>query len=194
MIQNEPTTWNLDSLESEYKQLDEDVGTPSMSAQIARRLETVKRYRKTYNEYNDFLKLTSETKQRDALLLSQQSRFESQLGNPSNPQPTPAPANQPQPSSQSQNPAQPQPGTTPTFDGAGIVQKLSKTFPGGPQFVLIAPDGRFLTFLLPGPGVDLNRFNGRSMGIVGQRQRREDWNADILVVRNLQPVQLRGSK
>lgn len=217
MIQNEPPTWNLDSLEDAYKQLDEDIGTASMSAQIARRLETVKRYRKTFNEYNDFLKLTSETKQRDALLLSQQSQFQSQLGNPPvskpitptptpiNPNPTPSsnqptlnnpqqtPSSQLQPQSQPQAGAAPQ-GGTPSFDGAGIVRKLAKSFPGGPQYILVAPDERFLTFLMPGPGVDLNRYNGRPVGIMGQRQRREDWNADILTVRTLQPVQLRGMK
>ena len=71
---------------------------------------------------------------------------------------------------------------------------MAQTFPGGPQFVLITPDGRMLSFLQPGPGVDLNRHVGRAMGIMGQRVHRDDWNADMITVRSLQPVQLRGSR
>lgn len=221
MIQNEPPTWNLDALEAQYEQLDDDVGTPTMTAEVNRRLEAVKRYRKTYNDYADFLKLTSETKQRDAQILSQQVQTEAQLTSipgqrpvtvapeiqaslPPNTPPsaaqtnsspaaqaaTAAPQAAPTPAPQ----AQQQPGTPQNFDGAGIVTRLAKSFPGGPQFVLLAPDGKMLSILQPGPGIDLNRYAGRSMGIIGQRQRREDWNTDIIIVRGLQPVQLRGAR
>ena len=71
---------------------------------------------------------------------------------------------------------------------------MAKTFPGGPQFVLIAPSGKLLAYLQPTPGVDLRRYNGQSMGIVGDRQFRQDWGADTITVRSLQPVQLRPGR
>jgi hypothetical protein len=218
MVQQDPPKWDLGSLDEQYQQFDEDVGQALMSTTIRLRLDAVKRYRKIQKDYADFYKLTSETKQRDARLMSLQAQYESQLQGTSGPTPTPRdpseagsppPANpvvqpmpQPQPQMQPQPMPQPPPqrstppqnGAAPQFDGAGIVQKMAKTFPGGPQFVLLAPDGRMLSFLLPGQGVDLNRFNGQTMGIVGQRVHRNDWNADAITVRSLQPVQLRGSR
>ena len=193
MVKTNKETWNLDLLEEQYQQLEEDIGQPWMTTEVARRLDAVKRYRKTYNEYIEFLKITTEAKQRDAQLLAQQSQFASQLttrpiaGKPESPI-----ANQPVASSQSQGLAQP--GAAPAFDGAGIVKKLAQSFPGGPQYVLLSPDGKALTFLQPAQGVDLNRYDGRAMGITGQRMRREDWGSDLIIVRNLQPVQLRGAR
>ena len=207
MIREDPPTWDLEALESQYKQLDEDVNQPSMNATIALRRDAVKRYRKIQKDYVDFYKLTSETKQRDAQLMSLQAQNDPDLKNVGTQGPTRSnapPAGMLEPkaaqptNSLTQSPsteATPPTGkSAPGFDGAGIVQKMAKTFPGGPQFVLIAPDGKMLSFLQAAPGVDLNRFVGRSMGITGQRARRDDWNADTIVVRSLQPVQLRGSR
>ncbi len=204
MVQQDPPTWNLDSLEEDYEQLDADIGQPWMATEIGRRLDAVKRYRKTHKDYVEFFKITSEAKQRDAQLALQQAQFQGQAPTQRlastnadlqpTPQPQPSvPAGQPQP--QPPSPSAPQQdAAAPAFDGAGIVQKLASTFPGGPQYVLIAPDGRMLSFLQPGPGVNLGRYNGRSMGIIGQRSRREEWNADVITVRSLQPVQLRNDR
>lgn len=194
MIQQEPSTWQLDTLANQYKQLDEDIGIQSMSNTIVLRLDAVKRYGKIHRDYVDLYRLTSERKKRDAELTGQQTQFPSQVDGSANSQtvsarldPQPAPQTSSQPVS-----AVPARAAAPSFDGAGIVQKMAKTFSGGPQFVLLAPDGRMLTYLQPGPGVDLNRHVGRSMGIVGRRYHRDDWNADTLTVHSLQPVQLRG--
>lgn len=77
------------------------------------------------------------------------------------------------------------------YDGAGIVQRSALNRPGWPQHVLIAPDGRVLTYLQAGPGVDLDRYVGMSMGMIGQRGFRQDLNADLLVVRQAAPVRLK---
>ena len=205
MIKHDPPTWDLESLENQYTELEEEVAQPSMTATVALRLDAVKRYRKIHQDYVEFFKLTSDTKQRDAQLMALQSQSESKLSSMNGassatpisnlpqqiglvPQPMPQPAAQPT------TPRTPQPAAAPAFDGAGIVQKLAKTFPGGPQYILVAPDGRMLSFLQPAPGVDLSRSIGHSMGILGQRTRRNDWNADVITVRGMQPVQLRGSR
>lgn len=196
MILQDPPTWDLDTLAEQYKQLDADIGTQSMSSTIGLRLDAVKRYRKIHKDYVDLYRLTSERKKRDAELLAQQNQFQPQPDGSINQQtvmasldPQPMPLTNPM----QQSVVQPRP-STPTFEGAGIVQKMAKSFPGGPQFVLVAPDGKMLTYLQPGPGVDLNRYVGRPMGINGRRQHRDDWNADSLTVQSLQPVQLRGMR
>ncbi len=199
MIKQDPPKWDLDSLQSQYQQLDEDLGQKTMSAVIGLRRDAVKRYQKIYQDYVDFYRLTSETKQRDAALLSQQHQSESRLtpdqsSPPANTDMRPIPQPQSTSSQATPSPEQSQAGQSRAFDGAGIVQKMAKTFPGGPQYVLISPDGRMLSFLQPAQGVDLNRYTGRAMGIIGQRSHRDDWNADTITVRGLQPVQLRGAR
>ncbi|WP_373652740.1 hypothetical protein [Schlesneria sp. DSM 10557] len=214
MIRQEPTQWNLDSLDEQYRRLDGETGMPSMTATIGSRLDAVKRYREIHKNYLEFTRLSEETRQRDAELLALQSpTVPRQIPNTAPPQnvppiqpipqqpqaqPQPQPQLQPQPQPQAQpqpqRPAPPQGNGAPAFDGAGIVQKMAKTFPGGPQYVLIAPDGRFLAYLQPAPGVDLNRHVGRAMGIIGPRAHRDDWNADTITVRSLQPVQLKGTR
>lgn len=77
------------------------------------------------------------------------------------------------------------------FDGAGIVQRAATSRPGAPQYVLLAPDGRVLTYLQPGPGVNLEVYVGKSMGLLGPRAFRQELNADLLVVRQATPVRLK---
>ncbi len=77
------------------------------------------------------------------------------------------------------------------FDGAGIVQRAAASRPGAPQYVLLAPDGRVLTYLQAGPGVNLEQFVGRPMGLLGQRGFRPELNADLLVVQQATPVRLK---
>lgn len=198
MIRLDPSVWNLDSLDDQYAQLDEDVGLPAMSEMISLRQDAVKRYRKIHQDYMEFFKQTSDTRQRDAELKALQGQPQGTapaiaLNSPAgNPTAQSTPVRTPSPPITVPRPGQPQPA--PAFDGAGIVQKMAQTFAGGPQFVLISPDGRMLSFLQAAPGVDLNRYVGKSMGVTGQRVHRDDWNADVITVRGLQPVQLRGSR
>jgi hypothetical protein len=204
MIQQDPPTWDLDSLANQYKQLDLDIGTQAMRRTIGLRMDAVKRYHKIHRDYVDFYRLTTETRKRDVELQALQSQSQTQLAmadqrrivasTDGQPMPQPVAQPQPQPSAQPQPQPAAQNSAPASFDGAGIVQKMSKSFPGGPQYVLVAPDGRMLTYLQPSQGVDLNRYVGRSMGITGKRYHRDDWNADTLIVQSLQPVQLRGMR
>ena len=198
MVKQEPIAWDLESIEDQYKQLDADYDQPSLTLDVGRRLESIKRHRKIQDDYHDFYRMVTATKERDAQLLGQQGsgvaptvtdRPASGGGNP-----TPLPQ-QPQAQPAPQAPANPTPnpqaGSAAQYDGAGIVRRLQNSFQGGPQFVLVAPDERVLCILQPQPGIDLNRYNGRAMGIIGQRYRKEEWNMDVINVRGLQPVQLR---
>jgi hypothetical protein len=71
---------------------------------------------------------------------------------------------------------------------------MAKSFPGGPQYALVVPGGKLLAYLVPSQGVDLRRAVNQSMGVIGDRSFRQEWGADVIVVRGLQPVQLRASR
>jgi uncharacterized protein YraI len=197
MIKHDPSTWNLKEIEQQYVQLDNDATQPSQSKTIALRLDAVSRYDKTYREYQSFLKTSEEAKQRDAALAQQQREAEQRLqgGNPGGAPPTavqPRPQPQPQPANPGVVPPA-NPAGAPKFSGAGMVVPMTQTFPGGPQYALVAPGGRLLAYLIPAAGVDLKRATNQSMGIVGERNFKQEWGADAIMVRGLQPVQLRPS-
>lgn len=188
MVKQDPPTWDLDSIEQQYQQLIDDTDQPILTNDIGRRMDSIKRHRKMQQDYVDFFKLASETKERDSQLMALQNQGQSPTvrqipdNTPTSPQAAPA------------APTGPPSGTAPSFDGAGIVRRLATSYPGGPQYVLVSPDERVLAVLQPNPGVDLSRYNGRAMGIIGQRFHRPEWNADVINVRGLQPVQLRTNK
>ncbi len=76
------------------------------------------------------------------------------------------------------------------FNGAGIVHRLPNPPPGTPRYVIAAPDRRILCYLDPGPGVDLEQYVGKSMGLIGQRGYDPRIRYDRMLVYSLTPVQL----
>jgi uncharacterized protein YgiM (DUF1202 family) len=188
MIQQEPALWNLATLEQSYQALDGAGDEPAMHSQVQQRLWTMQKYARIQQDYQDFHRLTTETKQRDAQLASMQKQFDgstASLGSGNIP-PTNA---VPQPPSGTV-PSRPVTGT-PRFDGAGIIEKANNPPPGAPPFVLISPDGRLLAYLQAAPGMDLSRVHRQSMGLFGERSYRADLKADLIVIRGMQPVRLR---
>ena len=59
---------------------------------------------------------------------------------------------------------------------------------------MIAPGGKLLAYLIPVSGVDLKRAVNQSMGIMGDRSFKQEWGADVITVKGVQPVQLRASR
>ncbi len=116
-----------------------------------------------------------------------------------NPQPVPAdqPAAQPgptlgpiEPIPDAQLPEQNAPGVAPRFDGAGIIRRNNQVFGLAPEYVLVAPDGRFLAYLDQTENVNLAPYVGQAMGITGQRGFDPRVNGDRIAVRRVTPVQL----
>jgi hypothetical protein len=211
MIKQDPAAWNLKEIGQKYSQLDNEASLPNQSKAIGLRLDAVGRYEKTQQEYLRFLKISEEARQRDALLAQQQREAElragggapdntaptAQPGPPTNPQPQPAGGT---PIASTGNvgagdvPPPANPANAQRFAGAGVVVAMAQTFPGGPQYALVAPGGKLLAYLIPTAGVDLRRSVNQSMGISGDRSFKQEWGADAIVVRGLQPVQLRASR
>ncbi len=80
---------------------------------------------------------------------------------------------------------------TSQFDGAGIIQRAVGSPPGGPQHVLLTPNGRVLAYLQATPGVNLDAYVGRAMGLHGQRTHRPDLQGELLIVNDAVPVRLK---
>lgn len=91
-------------------------------------------------------------------------------------------------SSSSQNPAGPAPSSR--FQGAGIVARMRNPVPDVPRYVLITPKGQLLCYLDPLPGMNLEPYVGKSMGLNGQRGFDARLKADRMRVQQLTPVRL----
>lgn len=198
MIEQEPSTWHLTALEHGYRQLQQQASHPALASQIESRLAAVERYSELKHEYDDFYRLASEAKQRDAQLLSLQQQELQRLQQlqtttaTTTATSTPRLEPQPEPSLPVTQPApQPRPAQ-PSFDGAGIVQRSAFSGPGVPGHVLVAPNGRVLAYLHAPAGLNLDQYVGQALGIHGQRSYRANLQADLLVIRDFVPVRLRA--
>lgn len=73
------------------------------------------------------------------------------------------------------------------YVGAGVIQRAPGPATG---WVLASPAGRLLADLKPAGGVQLERFAGREVGVLGMRWSQKD-QRDVIEVRGLEPVQLK---
>lgn len=217
MIRNDISTWKFRDLEHDYKKLHSQSATPAFAHQVDLRIAAVDRYKKMKSEHDDFVRLTRETAERDAQLLSMRNQAQNlgqfpttNVGGETVMKPTPdSPPTLPgsetialNESTQHQNTHQPTTtvteNPTPTaadferLSGAGIIQRatpIGRNTPT-PTHALMTPSGRILTYLHTDGSVNLDGALGRSMGIYGKRIYDKRLNADVIVVEGIAPVQL----
>jgi len=220
MIEAEPSAWDLNALEQDYKTLQQEIKHPAIASKIDLRLDAVERYRKVQAEYQDFISLAEETSKRDAELVSmapdqnKTSRYPdtgSATGSDSLLPPTPEPSTEPTPANppltplpqpSAPQPTVPQPGVTPQprkttqpqFSGAGIVRRLRNVRQGMPTHALVAPNGQFLAYLQPvSPQINLDSAQGHPIGVTGKRWFRSDLRGDYILVESMMPVRLQAA-
>lgn len=70
MVNGRTSDWDFTALEQGYQQLQQAAALPAMAHQIDLRFAAIGRYRKIKTEYDELIKLTTETRQRDAQLMS----------------------------------------------------------------------------------------------------------------------------
>lgn len=213
MLAADPATWRLDEFEQRFREL-LPMSDSVNAVLIRQRLGSITARKQAQADYLDFVRLTTDTTQREQQLLVMQ-----QGGIPAQPTgypqvqlgvPQPVPDGAPTPASLTgpngarlqgpvphiapipDAPSNTAPGghVMPKFDGAGIVQRSGNPLGTVPPYVLIAPNGKLLAFLEPGPGANLEPYIGKSMGIIGQRGFDARLQADRIVVRKMQPVQI----
>lgn len=162
ILDKDPLEWDFTQLELDYRGLRAEIESGSVQQMIDVRLARMASYRKTRAEHEEVARLSQETTQRDAALAEIQRRQEAQL----------AALRQPR------------------FDGAGIVERSALNRKGAPQYVLLAPSGKVLAYLVPAPGVNLDAWLGKSAGVTGSRVPHPDLKADLITVFRLTPVRL----
>ncbi|MDA0284489.1 MAG: hypothetical protein O3B86_14155 [Planctomycetota bacterium] len=189
MLKRPVSEWNLASLRQVYEQSASQIENPSLKRQIENRIAAVDRYQKLFADQIAIEQILQTTEARDAeIRQSYIAKWHSvsTTNHPTTrivkPQPSrPAPSGQ-----QAAAPA----GLAAQFAGAGFVQRSALARPGIPSYVLLAPDGRVLSYLQAGPGINLDAYVGKSVGIQGARSFRRELNADLMIVRGLTPVNL----
>ena len=205
MLKRPVNQWNLASLKQVYQQSAERITNPSLNRQIENRMAAVDRYQKIYTNQVEIERILAQTESRDAEIRQSYlakwhsvstanpptTRILRPNGAPTQPsvrtsEVTPTPAATVPRTSSGPVPA----GQPATFAGAGVVQRSALSQPGTPAYVLLAPDGRVLSYLQAAPGVNLDQYIGKSVGITGARSFRRELNADLMIVRGLTPVKL----
>lgn len=198
MIEQDPKEWDIEELVRSYEGL--AVTAPQLATPIRQRLAALEDRRKIHAEYRAFAQLSAETTQRDQELAAQtisstastmEPATEFSLGDPSPLEvqgqvvsAEPTIMNSPPPVSQTVVPSQPA-SVRPQLNGAGIVQRL----PNG-RFAIVAPEGRLLAVLQADRAVQLERYVGQPMGFVGERSFDPRIGSDLLVVKQVVPIQL----
>lgn len=200
MLKKPVSQWNLPSLKTVYQQSADRLSNPSLKRQVENRIAAVERYQKIYADQIAIERILARTESRDEEIrqsylakwhsVSTTNPPTTRILKPSRaaaPQNGPlTPATETPLSAGSPSVAQ----QRPKFAGAGVVQRSALSRPGFPSHVLLAPDGRVLSYLQAAPGINLDQHVGKSMGITGARGFRKELNADLMIVRGLTPVNL----
>jgi hypothetical protein len=198
MVERDPKDWDIEELARSYEGL--AVTAPQLATPIRQRLAALEDRRKIHAEYRAFAQLSAQTTQRDQELAAQtvsaststtELATDFTLGDPSPLEVTgqvasagPTIMNSPPPAYESVVPSQPA-SVRPQLNGAGIVQRL----PNG-RFAIMAPEGRLLAVLQADRSVPLDRYVGQPMGFVGERSFDPRIGSDLLVVKQMIPIQL----
>ena len=207
IINQDTSQWSFSQIESDYVNLQDSVNSPTLSHEIDRRLSALTRFKTIKHEYDQLSRLTHETNRRDAQLLALQRR-QSQQTTSQVVKDSKLVAPDPHTSRSSAGPTKSSGTTnrsetqrpvrrTSGFDGAGIIQRSVTPNRSLPRHVLLAPGGRILAYLQSDPntngqpGVNLDNFLGRAMGVYGKRSYRAELQSDFIVVREAIPVRLK---
>ena len=173
MAGKDPSAWRLDDLEAEYRALSDAAATDTLVGQIGQRLAAIETRRQVLRRFEDFHRMITETSEKERRLLSLQQSAGT------------TPASMSRPAGEKTAETQ-----TPPLVGAGLIQKVRARVPGGPSYVLVAPDGRTLAYLRPSAGVNLDVHVGRQRGLAGTRRKDAALGGDVIDVTAVVPVRL----
>jgi len=99
MLKRDPLEWNIPGIEREFAELSKEPISPNLQSLIQTRMRQLQKHAKMQRDFVELHQLTTETRQRDAQLISLQRQTEDQLRSlengtaptPSSPMPTPTP-------------------------------------------------------------------------------------------------------
>src|SRR5262249_35847928 len=132
---------------------------------IARRLDEIQEQEERKSAADDFEQIIQRSKQRDQVLLSTTRKQE-----------------------------QERPSETPRYDGSGVLRRSSVTLDGKPAYILASPQGGIRYYITSAPGVDLQKYLNQIVAVRGPITYRMEVRAQYIVVRDLTPIDMRGSR
>jgi len=167
MLKRPKQEWDFEKVELSYEELAETTVHPAISNHVEFRLQSIARYKRSAESYQsqlaEVLRITKQAEERD-----RQLRDKGRTTTRSRPI-----------------------SKAPRFDGAGIIGKTTDRSGRLPRHVLMAPNGRVLSYLVAGNKIDLDLYIGRAMGLRGERKFDARLGRDLLQVRELTPVRLK---
>lgn len=162
ILDQEPRQWDFDQLEQDYRRLHDEVDAANLQQMVDTRLTRIADYRKVRSEEDAAAAAAATVLRRDAELAEVQKQQEARLAGMRQPR----------------------------FDGAGIIQRSALNRQGAPRHVLLSPNGKVLAYLASVPGLNLDAWLGRAVGVSGNRVRHPDLKADLITVVRVTPVRL----
>jgi hypothetical protein len=195
--------WDMSAIEPELLALQQTAVGTGMSSQVEQRLRDLRRDQLIQRNAVEMAMREQRTAAYTRLL---PNRSSDQFGQPLDPRSgvfaTPSPIapnpsngagvnNGVGPGGTGVGPTAPQPSPgSPRFQGAGIVARVRNPVQGMPRYVLVKPSGQLLCYLDPDPGMNLEGYVGKPMGINGPRGFDPGLRADRMRVQQLTPVRL----
>jgi uncharacterized protein YgiM (DUF1202 family) len=76
----------------------------------------------------------------------------------------------------------------PRFDGVGRLAQVVSPKLGAPRYALLGDAGEVLCYVSPAPGVNLQHYLGRRIGVVGTRGQVPEQNAALVTARHVAPL------
>lgn len=162
ILDGPPLDWDFDQIERDYISLRAESDSSNLQRMIDTRLDRIAGHRQTQAEERELARIQDETSRRDAELAEIQRQQEALLIST----------------------------RKPLYDGAGIIERAALNRRGAPRYALVNQNRKVLAYLIPAPGVELERWIGKSAGVTGPRVANSELRADLITVNSLTPVRL----
>lgn len=155
----EPRTWDVAAARSLAQTLHAEATTPEQRAEAANLLADIGRLETLEQQFGRVLKQRELTLQKDAELEALQRRLQNQ----------------------SQR-------TAPRFTAEGVLDEGTLAIDGQASFILKDREGYTTHYVLPAPGMNVDSYVGRKVGLFGEVSKRDNLPSPVLVVEQLTPM------
>lgn len=158
MVAEEPTAWSFDSIRARAEQLLGEAETAVERGNVRLLLGRIERFEDVRRRYRAVADLGAETDRRDREL-SDISRLR-------------------QASVRRLDPAE-------RYDGSGQLTRVSSQEYGAPRYALLDQRGNVRYYVTPAPGINLQHYLGRRIGVTGYRSYRPELPAQHLTAKRV---------
>lgn len=154
-----PDTWDVEGIQKAMENLETAAASESQQNELAGLREQVKLLKAWQSRYDRILNLRRQTEQRDAALTAVQTRKEAKLPTETR-------------------------GTR--FDG--VLRATSTSVDGRPAYALLDDRGMTSCYVIAPPGLRLQPYVGRRVGVLGQTNSRPGLPVPVLAIEQIMPA------